>query len=117
MVESKRDDDKLIVLATFSNSSEAQLLRVALENDGIRASVANEQSASLLGASMFGPTSAFWVEVLVFNSDSEEALAIKHRIFPEGETETVPEWTCPCGETVDAGFEICWSCSSPYKNE
>ncbi|MCU7842473.1 MAG: DUF2007 domain-containing protein [Candidatus Thiodiazotropha sp. (ex Monitilora ramsayi)] len=25
-------------------------------------------------------------------------------------------WRCPsCGESVDAGFEICWNCSTPGK--
>ncbi|MCA8991479.1 MAG: DUF2007 domain-containing protein [Planctomycetaceae bacterium] len=107
--------DKLIVLATFSKATEAHCLCATLESNGIRACVANETSNTSLGASWFGPISAIWVEVLVFESDAEKALEIKNRLADDMVVEEeIPEWICGCGETVDAGFEICWSCSTPY---
>ena len=106
--------ERLVVLATFSRSTDAQCLRVALENAGIRAAVVNEQSTTLMGATWFGPTSAFWVEVLVFESDADRALLIKSNLFDDSIQTDIPEWTCSCGETVDSGFEICWACSTPY---
>lgn len=119
MTGHSRDHEKLIVLATFSTSSDAHCLRAALESNGIRSTVANETSTTLLGSSLFGPTSAFWVEVLVFESDVEKASEIKNKISLDSEAseEINPEWVCVCGETVDAGFAICWACSSPYPED
>lgn len=114
MNDARGDQDKLVVLATFSNAPEAHCLRAALEANGIRSSVSNEGSTTLLGSSWFGPTSAFWVEVLVFASDVEQASSIKHKMDPQIKEESIPEWKCSCGETVDAGFEVCWSCSALY---
>lgn len=114
MSDESNSDQKLVVLATFSRSADAHCLRAELENNGIRSRVANEHSTSLLGASWFGPIGAFWVEVLVFESDAEEALIIKNRLQPEANQTEISEWTCSCGEIVDAGFEICWACSSAH---
>ncbi|MCA8996956.1 MAG: hypothetical protein KDA80_08220 [Planctomycetaceae bacterium] len=112
MGDEQKHEEKLVVLATFPHDSEAYCLVAELENRGIRACVANEKSTAVLGSSPYGGLSSFWIEVLVLESDALEALAIKHRLFPEGQRGTTPEWVCECGETVDAGFEICWSCSA-----
>lgn len=108
--------DKLIVLATFENAMEAHCLRMELEQHGISASVSNEQSAQVIGASLFGRISAIWIEVVVLESDAERALLIKNKIQPEKDESIIPEWTCSCGETVDEGFGQCWSCMAPYND-
>ena len=89
-----------------------------LISQGIEARVNNELSSNLLGATIAGPSSAFWIEVVVLSSDVEQALEIKNRwlndqAIPE---EAVDEWTCPCGETVDEGFSICWNCGGDYED-
>ncbi len=105
--------EKLVVLATFENSAEAHLLRAELGKNGIHARLANEETKAALGFSILGSMSAFWVEVLVLESDAEKALLIKQK-FNMKETKPIPEWTCSCGETVDAGFEQCWSCMATF---
>jgi len=77
---------KLVVLSTFESSVEAHLFKNELENNGIRASVSNENSTAIFGATIGG--------------DSENGL--------------ISEWTCNCGETVDEGFAVCWSCGADH---
>jgi len=106
--------EKLIVLATFNSSTDAHLLRNVLEENGVDARVGNETTTAIFGATIAGPSSAFWIEVLVLKSDAEKALEIKNRFLANTDGSPIPEWTCKCGETVDAGFAVCWSCESQY---
>ncbi|PHR91477.1 MAG: hypothetical protein COA78_34040 [Blastopirellula sp.] len=104
--------DRLVVLATFNNLTEASCLVSELEQNGIASRTANEQSGSTLGSLM----STIWIEVLVMKEDADRALAVKEKAnFSTSEAESIPEWTCTCGETVDAGFEQCWSCLKPFE--
>lgn len=112
---SKRQNEKLVVLATFDNSSEAHRLRAELEAHGIRASVSNENSANVIGASLFGKIAAISVEVLVLDADLERAVEIKNNYLNDRKETPIPEWTCECGETVDAGFSTCWACGAEYR--
>jgi len=109
--------EKLIVLATFDNSVRAHMLRNELENNGITAKVGNETTTAIFGATIGGPSSAFWMEVLVLESDASQALAIKNRWLAQERDDDdvdIPEWTCACGEIVDAGFSVCWNCENEY---
>jgi len=110
------DASKLVVLATFNNPHEANLLRLRLENCGIESVVANENTSTLFGATLAGPSSAFWIEVLVRSEDAESALPIREAFHAEKSVadEVINEWQCACGETVDAGFGICWNCGSEF---
>jgi len=109
---------RLLTLATFVPPAEAHLFRNELELHGINAAIANEHTA-ILGTTMAGQTAAFTTNVMIMETDAEAALEIKKRWVaskkgaeePEHE---ISEWTCSCGETVDAGFEICWNCASPF---
>jgi hypothetical protein len=113
--ESKSDADKLIVLSTFDNSIDAHLFRNELTEHGISARIGNE-TTTIFGATIAGPSSAFWIEVLVLQSDVEAALSIKTRwlAMRSNDEFTIPEWECQCGETVDAGFSVCWNCDADY---
>jgi hypothetical protein len=107
---------KLIVLATFNNPHDAHLLKARLEDHGIKAIVGNENSTAIMGATIAGPSSAFWIEVLILESDAQAALPIKDA-YNSGTKETfeeIGEWVCDCGETVDAGFAVCWNCERSY---
>ena len=102
--------EKLVVLATFDGYSDAQLLVAELERHGIPARLGNVETKSL-GFLL----SAFWIEVLVIESDANRALKIKEKI--NYATGAIPEWVCACGETVDEGFEQCWSCMAEYPGQ
>jgi|688.fasta_scaffold166642_4 hypothetical protein len=112
---SQRKNEKLVVLAKFDNPSEAHRLRAELEANGIRASVTNENSANAIGASLFGRIAAISVEVLILDADLERAVEIKNNYLNNRKETPIPEWTCQCGETVDAGFSTCWACGAEYR--
>ncbi len=108
---------RVVSIASFTEAFDAQMLRNELVANGINATVTNDQS-SVFGATTMGE--AFTIDVMVMATDVEEGVKIKDRWLAmrngeDSDTETdIPEWTCGCGETVDAGFEICWSCGAPY---
>ena len=108
-------NEKLINLATFDTSIEANLFRNELSDHGIKSRLAND-STSMLGATIAGQSSAFWIEVLVLESDAQKALQVKNNWNESApvETTSIPEWNCDCGETVDAGFGVCWNCENEY---
>ena len=108
---------KLVVLSTFESSVEAHLFKNELENNGIKAAVSNENSTAIFGATIGGSSSAFWIEVMIMESDADRGLEIKSNWSSASEdsvTGEISEWTCQCGETVDAGFAVCWSCGAEY---
>lgn len=111
---SKRQNEKLVVLAKFDNASEAHRLRAELEANGIRASVSNENSANAIGGALFGRVAAISIEVLVLDADLPRAKEIKNNYLSNRKETPIPEWTCRCGETVDAGFSTCWACGAEY---
>ena len=114
---SKDDHDKLVTLATFDNPFDAHLLRNELQENGIAAVVANEASTSVMGATIAGPSRAFWIEVVVKQADAKAALLVKEQFLAGNSDQTfdILEWKCSCGETVDAGFGVCWNCEAEYK--
>jgi len=112
---SKRQNEKLVVLATFDNASEAHRLRAELEASGIRATVSNENSANAIGASLFGRIAAISIELLVLDADLARAVEVKDNYLNNRKETPIPEWTCQCGETVDAGFSTCWACGAEHQ--
>jgi len=111
------DHGKLVTLAEFSNSIEAHAFKDLLTLNGIASRVTNEEAAASLGI-MAGTTSSFSPAVMIREEDSEAGLALKQEFLAAdlANTTTVEEWTCRCGETVDAGFEVCWSCQAGYED-
>ncbi len=107
---------KLVVLSTFVDVTEAHQFRSQLEANGIAAKVANEATTAIFGPTLTGPSSAFWIEVLIMESDSAKGLEIKNQwdLRQQEEAVEIPEWICQCGETVDAGFSMCWNCDTAY---
>ena len=109
---------KLVTLAEFDNSVEAHALKDVLATNGIESRVTNESMATSLGF-LAGTTSSFSPSVMILETDVEAALAIKQEFLGRDVTEatTFPEWTCGCGETVDAGFEVCWNCGMLHADQ
>ena len=93
--------DKYVKLAVFDIAMPAHSMRILLEANGIDAQVLGDFVVEITGAQA--------VSVVVRETD----LAIAKRVIaevPAASEIMVPEWTCDCGETVDRGFQVCWSC-------
>lgn len=114
-----QNDDKLVVLAAFDNPIDAHTFKNVLEQNGIDASVNNETTTAIFGLTIAGPSSAFSIEVVIRKSDAEAGLAVKERFLSSlpNDSSPIPEWACKCGETVDAGFEVCWNCEAGYDEQ
>jgi len=109
---------KLVTLAAFDNSIEAHALKDMLSLNGIESRVTNESMAASFGI-LAGTTSSFSPSVMILETDVEAAMAIKQKFLAGDyiQATAIPEWTCGCGETVDAGFEVCWNCEALYADQ
>ena len=112
------DECKLVVLAEFVTAIEAHSLRNMLAENKIESRVTNEEGGASFGL-LAGTSSSFSPSVMIRKEDSEAALAIKQEFLAGdfAKESDVPEWTCSCGETVDAGFEVCWSCEAAFSDQ
>ena len=115
-LKGKQRDDDLVLLARFDSPPEAHSVRLLLEAHSIDATVQNEESNATLGGSIFGQIGLFRIELFVRRSDHAEAKIIMEEV-PAAAEVLIPEWKCDCGETVDAGFSVCWSCGEPHPDE
>jgi len=103
-------------------SAEAHLIRAFLENDGIEAVVRGEDLSAVFGGIPIDGDSLPSVWVLD-DADYDRALGLVKQSLRDseadrGETAAGPDWHCPrCGETVDGGLFICWSCSTARDEE
>ncbi len=105
--------DDLVTVAEFGNPQQASFAKWLLEREGVHAYVSGAESTNMLW--IVGPALG-GVKLQVAEHDAEKSARIletaKHS---EEATETVGPWKCThCGETVDAGFETCWSCGACY---
>ena len=107
-----------MTLAAFDNSIEAHALKDMLAINGIESKVTNEAASASLGI-LAGTTSSFSPSVMILETDAEAALSIKQEFLAAdlAESTTIMEWTCRCGETVDAGFEVCWNCEALHADQ
>ncbi len=112
----KERDDDLVPIQRFVSSTAAHSLRILLEAHGIQAAVVNEESTSTLGTNIFGNQSPIGIEVCVQRQHVEDATLIMNEV-PAAAEALIPEWVCKCGETVDAGFSVCWSCGAKHPEE
>ena len=69
--------------------------------------------ASALGVALDGPD---LIELFVHPSNVEKAKELIMAVMEE-EGDEIPGWTCQCGEEVDEGFGVCWSCGAEYKSD
>ena len=65
---------------------------------------------SAFGAALDGPDE---IELFVYEEDLEKSKALVINAF-EDDGDQIPSWTCKCGEDVDEGFAVCWSCGADY---
>ena len=98
-------DHDLVRIAMFDSEPEAKILQITLIDRGIKATVSGDVSA-------FGATGGgIGVRVFVRRIEVDEAKKIMSELAEEI---PVAEWECKCGETVDEGYAMCWSCGAEH---
>ncbi len=109
------DDRNLVRLAAFEHEHEAVMLRNRLNDQGIPAWVSGGDGVNIFGA---GLTAAglVGVDVNIPQIDLETAQAVLAELKKEEEIIT-PSWVCQCGEEVDEGFAVCWSCGAEFEQD
>ena len=104
------DEKTMTRLMVLESDVEANFFKGILEEDGIHCLVSGVE-ASALGVALDGPD---LIELFVHESDVEKAKELIMAVMEE-EGDEIPGWTCQCGEEVDEGFGVCWSCGAEYK--
>ena len=108
MAAMKDDPERLVSVAGCGTPTEADMLKLALEEHGIDSMIDGSELSTTLGhiGSAIGD-----VRILVRAGNATEAKAI---IVATREAYVAPKedpWFCgKCLEEVEGGFEICWSC-------
>lgn len=109
---SEQDED-LKRIFVCESELQARQAKEFLEANGFKAMVRGlDVGGSVFGGAVDDPE----IEIFIKASDFEDAKALVESMADD-ESEPVPPWTCDCGEDVDEGFEICWSCGAIYGNE
>lgn len=108
------EDKNLIRLASFEYEYEAISLRVALNEEGIPAWITGGDGVNTFGA---GLTAAglVGVDVNIRQIDLKAAEKAMEQLQKESKVVMVPAWKCKCGEQVDEGFAVCWSCGAEFE--
>jgi hypothetical protein len=109
----KHEDNNLVRLAAFEHEYEAVLLKNSLVDNGIEAWVTGGDGVNTFGA---GLTAAglVAVDVRIRQKDLANAQSLLNQIEKDIHALPTPSWTCKCGEDVDEGFAICWSCGADF---
>lgn len=113
--DSDRDShEPLVRLGSFGSEILALRAQALLESEGIKASLVDPEGGGGFG---LGLDAVEEFEMIVNQKDLEAAKKIIAEMEAVEEGEPVPAWTCACGEDVDEGFGICWSCGAEYSGE
>lgn len=102
-----------VTIAKYSDPHEASMAKSLLESRGIIGTAMGGELNNMLWH--LGPTIS-GVELQVAAEDAERATEILEA-FLESQNQSRPQidWICPhCGEDVEAEFEVCWSCGTPF---
>ena len=104
------DEIQLGKVCETEAKDQALLFKAVLEQEGMSVLIKGLES-SALGEAIDG---ADVIELFVPITDLTQAKRMVDEILAEDE-EPIPAWTCECGENVDEGFFVCWSCQTEYK--
>ena len=108
---SSRDGhEPLVRLDSFGSEILALRAQALLESEGIKASLVEPEG----GGFGLGLDAVDEFEMIVNQKDLEAAKKIIAEMEAVEEGEPVPAWTCACGEDVDEGFGVCWSCGAEF---
>ena len=105
------EEKSMTRLAVLETDVEANFFKGILEDNDIHCLVSGVE-ASALGVALDGPD---LIELFVYQSDLDQAKELIMAVMEE-EGDEIPGWTCQCGEEVDEGFGVCWSCGAEYKS-
>jgi hypothetical protein len=98
----------LVTVAKYGNLQEASLLKAVLEDHGIACYLAGAETSGML---WYIGTALGGVKLQVEEHDHEQAQKILSDLESQARSPHTEPWLCPeCGNSVDAGFEICWQC-------
>ena len=101
--------EELVIAQVYEFEDEAHLARSVLDAGGVDAKVLGSETAGFGGLSN---DAAF--QLVVRRDLFEKARELLENIESDDTEETVPAWTCHCGEEVDEGFAICWACGADW---
>jgi hypothetical protein len=105
------EEKTMVRLLAVETEVEASLLKSALEENDIHVFIKGLGGDSAFGGALDG---ADEIELFVYEDDVEEAKGAIVDLLEE-DVDEIPAWTCKCGEDVDEGFGICWSCGADYE--
>jgi len=95
-----------------SDRTRAQLLRSALESEGIAAIVQGEHLTAIHGEIPAGASADYRV-CIVDDDQLPRAALFAKQWLGEGAQAGAAPWVCGgCGERHEAHFESCWKCGS-----
>ena len=94
----KKDDD-LVLLEVFKHQLDAHSARILLEANGIPCAVDGDTPIEGIESP----------RAYVHRKNLELARRVLAEV-PAAAEILIPAWTCQCGEEVDEGFGVCWSC-------
>jgi len=90
---------------------EAQVSKGYLEENGIKVMVRGlDAGGSVFSGAVDDPE----IELFVSPEAFEQATELIEALTAE-QDDPIPAWVCKCGEDVDEGFAVCWSCESDYQ--
>jgi Putative prokaryotic signal transducing protein len=93
-----------------SNRTIAQLLRSALESEGIPAIVQGEHLMALQGEIPVGASARF--RVCIVDADQLPVASYFTRRWLAPGSEPSRGWSCRCGERHEPHFVSCWKCGA-----
>lgn len=105
------EESEIVRLTIVETEVDANYIKNALGEQGIQVMMSGSE-ASAFGVSLDGADD---VELFVKAEDLEKGKALVEELLNDEDEELVPAWTCQCGEEVDEGFGICWSCGAEYQ--
>lgn len=100
----------LVKLAEVSSPAEANMVKGFLAEHDVDVMIKGLDS-SAFGDALDGPDA---IEIFIQRADYDNANELLRELI-EGDDQPIPAWTCQCGEEVDEGFFVCWSCGQEYE--
>jgi hypothetical protein len=104
------EEKTLVRLLVVETDVEANFYKGTLEDNGIHVLVKG-LGDSAFGAALDGPDE---IEMFVYEEDVAKSKELLINAM-EDDGDAIPAWTCKCGEDVDEGFGVCWSCGADYE--
>ncbi len=98
-----------VIIRAYEFEDEAHVDRSVLDGAGIESRVLGSETA---GFGSLSNDAAF--QLIVAREDYERAVEVLEQAASEVSELEVPAWTCECGEEVDEGFAVCWSCGAAW---